>query len=254
MRDGAALVVDNASGEILAYAGNIGEQSSARFVDGIRAMRQAGSTLKPLIYALAFDQRLLTPASLMDDSPLDIPCRRRRLPTEKLRQSLSRHGDGQSRPGFFAECPGGEGPESHRHQFLCRNHAAAGFPKHPRAGLLRIIDRARLGRHHSLGPCGRISRPGKRRRLESSATHRRGDAGSAAARRLPGSRLSYRRHTFRPRKPQPDLFARKPLVHPLLDGSKDGHEQRHARQLVRRLLGPIHGRHLGRQFFGRADV
>ena len=73
MRDGAALVVDNASGEILAYAGNIGEQSSARFVDGIRAMRQAGSTLKPLIYALAFDQRILTPASLMDDSPLDIP-------------------------------------------------------------------------------------------------------------------------------------------------------------------------------------
>ena len=73
MRDGAALVVDNASGEILAYAGNIGEQSSARFVDGIRAMRQAGSTLKPLIYALAFDQRLLTPASLMDDSPIDIP-------------------------------------------------------------------------------------------------------------------------------------------------------------------------------------
>ena len=73
MRDGAALVVDNASGEILAYAGNIGEQSSARFVDGIRAMRQAGSTLKPLIYALAFDRRILTPASLMDDSPLDIP-------------------------------------------------------------------------------------------------------------------------------------------------------------------------------------
>ena len=73
MRDGAALVVDNASGEILAYAGNIGEQSSARFVDGISAMRQAGSTLKPLIYALAFDRRILTPASLMDDSPLDIP-------------------------------------------------------------------------------------------------------------------------------------------------------------------------------------
>ena len=73
MRDGAALVVDNASGEVLAYAGNIGEQSSARFVDGIRAMRQAGSTLKPLIYALAFDRRILTPASLIDDSPLDIP-------------------------------------------------------------------------------------------------------------------------------------------------------------------------------------
>lgn len=73
MHDGAALVVDNASGEILAYAGNIGEQSSARFVDGARAMRQAGSTLKPLIYGLAFDRRLMTPASLIDDSTLDIP-------------------------------------------------------------------------------------------------------------------------------------------------------------------------------------
>jgi len=73
MHDGAALVVDNASGEILAYAGNIGDQSSARFVDGVRALRQAGSTLKPLVYALAFEQRILTPASLLDDSPLDIP-------------------------------------------------------------------------------------------------------------------------------------------------------------------------------------
>ncbi len=73
MRDGAALIVENGSGEVLAYVGNIGEESSARYVDGIRAMRQAGSTLKPFVYALAFDRRLLTPASLIDDSPLDIP-------------------------------------------------------------------------------------------------------------------------------------------------------------------------------------
>jgi penicillin-binding protein 1C len=73
MHDGAVLVVENKSGDVLAYAGNIGEQASARFVDGIRAMRQAGSTLKPFVYALAFDSRILTPASLLDDSPLDIP-------------------------------------------------------------------------------------------------------------------------------------------------------------------------------------
>jgi penicillin-binding protein 1C len=41
-------------------------------VDGVQAMRQAGSTLKPFLYGLAFDQRILTPASLLDDSPLDI--------------------------------------------------------------------------------------------------------------------------------------------------------------------------------------
>jgi penicillin-binding protein 1C len=73
MHDGSALVVDNRSGEVLAYVGNIGDRSSARYVDGIRAARQAGSTLKPFVYALAFERRLLTPASLIEDSPLDIP-------------------------------------------------------------------------------------------------------------------------------------------------------------------------------------
>lgn len=72
VHDGSALIVENRSGDILAYVGNIGDEASARFVDGVRAMRQAGSTLKPFVYALAFDRRLLTPVSLIDDSPLDI--------------------------------------------------------------------------------------------------------------------------------------------------------------------------------------
>ena len=70
--DAAVLVADNASGEVLAYVGASGDLSSARHVDGIQARRQAGSTLKPFLYALALDQRLLTAASLLDDSPLEI--------------------------------------------------------------------------------------------------------------------------------------------------------------------------------------
>ena len=70
--DAAVLVADNRSGEVLAYVGNGGEESSARFVDGVRAPRQAGSTLKPFVYELAIEQRLLTAASLLDDSPLNI--------------------------------------------------------------------------------------------------------------------------------------------------------------------------------------
>ena len=70
--DAAVLVVDNASGEVLAYAGNAGETSSARYVDGIRAARQAGSTLKPFLYELAIEQDLLTAASLLDDSPVNL--------------------------------------------------------------------------------------------------------------------------------------------------------------------------------------
>ena len=70
--DAAALVVDNKTGEVLAYVGNTGSGSSARFVDGVAARRQAGSTLKPFLYGLAFEKKLITPDSLLDDSPLEI--------------------------------------------------------------------------------------------------------------------------------------------------------------------------------------
>ena len=72
VQDGAVLVVDNASGEVLAYVGGSGDLGSARYVDGIRARRQAGSTLKPFLYAEALDRRLLTAASLLEDTPLDL--------------------------------------------------------------------------------------------------------------------------------------------------------------------------------------
>jgi penicillin-binding protein 1C len=70
--DAAALVVDNKTGEVLAYVGNTGSASSARFVDGVAARRQAGSSLKPFLYGLAFEKKLITPDSLLDDSPLEI--------------------------------------------------------------------------------------------------------------------------------------------------------------------------------------
>jgi penicillin-binding protein 1C len=73
VHDGAVLVVDNATGEVLAYVGNDGDLASARYVDGVQAPRQAGSTLKPFVYGIAFERRLLTPVSLLDDSPLDVP-------------------------------------------------------------------------------------------------------------------------------------------------------------------------------------
>ncbi len=73
VQDGAVLVVDNATGEVLAYVGGSGDLSSARYVDGIQARRQAGSSLKPFLYGLALEQRLLTPASLLEDTPLEIP-------------------------------------------------------------------------------------------------------------------------------------------------------------------------------------
>src|ERR1700722_2866227 len=73
VNDAAALVLDNASGEVLAYVGGLDQLSSARHVDGVQARRQAGSTLKPFLYGLALDSRYLTAASLIDDAPTDIP-------------------------------------------------------------------------------------------------------------------------------------------------------------------------------------
>ncbi|MCW5623769.1 MAG: penicillin-binding protein 1C [Burkholderiales bacterium] len=72
VQDAAALVLDNATGEVLAYVGNSGAASSAPFVDGVKARRQAGSTLKPFLYATAIEDRLLTAASLLDDSPANL--------------------------------------------------------------------------------------------------------------------------------------------------------------------------------------
>ncbi|MGV7209986.1 penicillin-binding protein 1C [Oxalobacteraceae bacterium A2-2] len=68
VHDGAVLVLDNASGDILAYVGNAGGSE----IDGVTAPRQAGSTLKPFLYELAIERRLLTAASLLDDSAIDI--------------------------------------------------------------------------------------------------------------------------------------------------------------------------------------
>lgn len=66
--EGALLVVDNASGEVLAWVGGRG----ASQVDAVRAPRQPGSTLKPFLYELAIEKRLLTAASVLDDSPLTL--------------------------------------------------------------------------------------------------------------------------------------------------------------------------------------
>jgi penicillin-binding protein 1C len=72
VEDGAVVVLDNRSGEVLAWVGSSGSLSGAAQVDGVLARRQPGSTLKPFVYALAFEKRLITPASLIDDSPAQI--------------------------------------------------------------------------------------------------------------------------------------------------------------------------------------
>jgi len=72
VEDGAVLVLDNASGEVLAWVGSSGSASNAAEVDAVLARRQPGSTIKPFVYAMALQQRLVTAASRLDDSPLQL--------------------------------------------------------------------------------------------------------------------------------------------------------------------------------------
>ncbi|WP_019451888.1 penicillin-binding protein 1C [Cupriavidus sp. BIS7] len=73
VEDGAVVVIDNASGDVLAYVGSSGVLSAAAQVDHAAALRQAGSTLKPFLYAEAIEERRLTAASLLDDRPVNLP-------------------------------------------------------------------------------------------------------------------------------------------------------------------------------------
>ena len=73
VEDGAIVVLDNASGEVLAWVGSSGLLSQAAEVDGVLALRQPGSTLKPFLYAQAIGQGRLTAASLVEDSPVHLP-------------------------------------------------------------------------------------------------------------------------------------------------------------------------------------
>ena len=68
----AIVVADHQTGRIVASVGTADWGSGARtgFVDMTEALRSPGSTLKPFVYGLAFDQGLANPESLIDDRPV----------------------------------------------------------------------------------------------------------------------------------------------------------------------------------------
>lgn len=67
----AIVAADIGTGEVLASVGSAGllATESAGFVDMTSAIRSPGSTLKPLIYGLAFELGLAHPESLIEDRP-----------------------------------------------------------------------------------------------------------------------------------------------------------------------------------------
>ena len=68
----AIVVADHRTGEILASVGTAdwGDDRRTGFVDMTQALRSPGSTLKPFVYGLAFDEGLAHPETLIDDRPV----------------------------------------------------------------------------------------------------------------------------------------------------------------------------------------
>lgn len=74
IKNAAVLVIDNRSMKVVAYVGSADyyDKTDGGQVDGIRAIREPGSTLKPLLYGLSFDKGLITPKTVLKDIPINI--------------------------------------------------------------------------------------------------------------------------------------------------------------------------------------
>lgn len=72
IHNGAAVVLDNKSGEVLAWAGNASFEDSdhAGQIDGVTVRNQPGSSMKPFLYALALEEGF-SPASVLPDIQQD---------------------------------------------------------------------------------------------------------------------------------------------------------------------------------------
>ncbi len=70
----SAIVLDNRSSEVLAYIGSpdFSDRAHQGQVDGVKALRSPGSTLKPFLYGLAIDAGLLTPQTVLNDVPINL--------------------------------------------------------------------------------------------------------------------------------------------------------------------------------------
>lgn len=66
----AITVIDNATGHVVALAGDMGEKTVNRGWNNALANQQPGSSIKPLaVYSPALEAGLITPATVLDDNP-----------------------------------------------------------------------------------------------------------------------------------------------------------------------------------------
>jgi penicillin-binding protein 1C len=75
VRQAAVLVVDNRTGDVLAYAGSADyfDDLALGRNDGVQSLRQPGSTLKPFLYQDALESHVIHPNSILDDTQAYYP-------------------------------------------------------------------------------------------------------------------------------------------------------------------------------------
>jgi len=69
IKNAAVVIIDNKTNKVITYVGssNFNDTTDGGQVNGANAVRQPGSTLKPLLYAMCFDEGLLTPKTVVTD-------------------------------------------------------------------------------------------------------------------------------------------------------------------------------------------
>jgi penicillin-binding protein 1C len=73
IHNAAVIVIDNATHRVISYTGSADfkDTTDGGQVNGADAVRQPGSTLKPLLYGLCIDGGLLTPKMVINDVPVN---------------------------------------------------------------------------------------------------------------------------------------------------------------------------------------
>lgn len=73
IHNASVIIMDNETHEVLSYigSGNFFDSTDGGQVNGARAIRQPGSTLKPLVFGLCMDQGLITPKTVINDVPVN---------------------------------------------------------------------------------------------------------------------------------------------------------------------------------------
>jgi penicillin-binding protein 1C len=73
IKNAAIVIISNKTHKVITYVGSsdFEDSTDGGQVNGANAVRQPGSTLKPLLYAMCFDEGLLTPKTVITDVPVN---------------------------------------------------------------------------------------------------------------------------------------------------------------------------------------